>query len=133
MAVGDEARRLQRPGHDGHGLPAHAQHHREKLVAELEPLVADAIVRHQQPSAAAFLDLMERVAGRGLHQLRDHCARVPSHKMRERFSPIEFPTKGSRGELQRGAVRHLHHRLARGGCSRGEIRFESNHPLAPDC
>jgi hypothetical protein len=35
-----------------------SQHQRQELMAEVKPLLADAIMRHQQPAAAALVDGM---------------------------------------------------------------------------
>src|SRR5262245_50649261 len=62
VRVFDEASLLENAGHHGDAWAARAKHHRQKFVAQLKLIAADAVVRHEEPSAAAFLHGVERHA-----------------------------------------------------------------------
>jgi hypothetical protein len=47
--------------------PRRGQHHGEKFVAQLEVVTFHTVVRHQQPSAASLLNIVNRHARGGLH------------------------------------------------------------------
>ena len=52
------------PATTRHGRSRGAQHHGQKFVAELKVIPVNAVVRHQQPSAAALLHRVEGHARR---------------------------------------------------------------------
>src|SRR4029450_11503402 len=67
VRIADDAFLLQGAGHHVHGLAGGGEHHREKLLAELKFLASHAVVRHQEPSAAARFHPMEGKTCSGLH------------------------------------------------------------------
>ena len=71
VRVANQPLRLQRAGDEADGRPLHTQHHRQEFVTQTKLLEAHAIVGHQQPSRAPFVDGMQCVARRRLHHLRD--------------------------------------------------------------
>ena len=84
MRVTDEPGLLQRRGDHAHGWPLHTEHHSQELVTEIEVLLLHPVVGHQQPSRAALLHLMQRIASRRLHHLCDEDLGVASHQSVER-------------------------------------------------
>jgi hypothetical protein len=79
----DESGMLQRASDDTDGLALHAEHHRQKLMAQLTILVVHPVVRHQQPTSASLLHVMKLIARRGLHHLREEGLRVASNDVAE--------------------------------------------------
>ena len=67
VGIANDAVLLEPAGHHVHGLPRGAEHHREKLLTELKCLAPGAVVRHQEPSAAARFHRVEGETCSGLH------------------------------------------------------------------
>ena len=66
-----------------------AQHHSEKFVYKKELVGLDAVVRHQQPTAAALFDGMEMIASRRLGDLIKHDVNIAKHDGRHRRAGVE--------------------------------------------
>jgi len=51
-----ESRPVQRPQHEGHRRPVHAQHRRHQVVRERDIVGVDQVANHQQPPEAPLFD-----------------------------------------------------------------------------
>ena len=65
----DEPGLLQAVEHDRDGGAADAEHHRQEFVLQFEIVRVNAVMRLQQPTAAALRDVVARVTRRALHGL----------------------------------------------------------------
>jgi len=79
----NESASLQIPQNNSHAGAPDAKHLREELVRNFKLITFDAIVRHQEPAATAFLDRVMPIAGGQLCQLREKGVGVKMECFRE--------------------------------------------------
>ena len=61
--VADQAGLLQRAGDDRDSRPTRTEHHGHEFLREGELMLADTIMRQQQPPGETLFDRMKDVAG----------------------------------------------------------------------
>ena len=84
--MGDETCLLQDPHRDRHTRAAHTKHRGQKLLGEIEAIVADAVLRHEEPARATLLDDMQAIAGRRLGDGLEHELAVTVKQQIERLT-----------------------------------------------
>jgi hypothetical protein len=127
--VADESCVLQRGSGDADGLPLHAEHHRQKLMAQLEILFVHPVMGHQQPPSASLLHVMERIARGGLHHLREEDLGVASHEIAECAAFPGLTPKIFDVHLDGTCVRHLNECFTRCDGIGCEKRIRAEHPF----
>src|SRR3954469_13517145 len=64
MRVADQPGLLEGAGHAADGRPLHPEHHRQKLMAQMEITFVHPVMGRQQPPSTPLLDVMTRIARR---------------------------------------------------------------------
>lgn len=109
----DQAGLLQTSANDRHGGALDAQHLGQGLLGQGNATFARAVVSGQEPAGAAFIDGMERIAGRGLHQLREQGVGKARDEIPDGRPVVLDAVQPVSGDCE-GAALDLHHRLTEG-------------------
>jgi hypothetical protein len=76
-AIADQPRLLERTSGNGNPGPAHPKHHAHELMGHRKLVALNPVMRHQQPSGEAPVDIVAAIAGAGprhLLEMRQHIA-----------------------------------------------------------
>jgi hypothetical protein len=86
--IPDYSGSLQRLCDAGDIGPLDAEHFGQEFLRQEHFVVADAVMRRQQPARSALLDRVESVARDGLQKLRDEAVRISGEEIGERLRTL---------------------------------------------
>jgi hypothetical protein len=112
-SVADKAGLLQDVRRERYATSPHAEHYREKFMREPKAVRPCAVMRGQEPPAAAFLERMEAIAGSGLRQLHDSDMSIFLDIIVERLALRHLLAQGT-GPDAKASTWDLDHRLENG-------------------